>query len=844
MIVLTPNRRLTAFSTRIYNAKQSKVCSAWVSPEIFPIDVWLLQLWQLSLDYNLGIYKPLLTPKQQQILFEQIIQANGATENLLRINATANNALQAWSFLCQWQIQFSEIIAYKDYNPDVSAFCNWMQTFFDWLNEHGFIDFNQMVQNIINNLDKFKDFIPKQICLRGFNELIPVYDTLFTKLSAYGVEITYDSLTENGAKVSRIGLKDSDDEIKVCGQWLVDNIDDEKIDSIGIVIPDLSERRDYISNFFAGICQQSMINISAPKPLASFGVINTALNILNLTTKIINYEDFSAILRSPFIAQSNEVNSNSRLDRLLRDRVEAKCSLQQILQYIPDEHNLHAKLTVFSNKLGSSDSKHEPIFWAKHIQELLNSLGWPGSGLRTNVDNLNKTQADLLSCWQDLLTEYCSLVTVLPKHSFAKAIQYIWRLAKETPFLPAESGKTKVHILGLLEAEGLFFDKLWVCGMSREQWPKLVSPNPFIPREIQRAYDLPHNCAERELIMARKYTANLELGAKKDVVFSYPLSIDDNVTTASNLIAHLPEIEYVLPISNNSYQAVEELVDENNIDLASAYVSGGAKVLQLQAQCPFRANAYVRFKAKPLNITPNALTPMLRGNIVHMVLEEFWRKCLSHAELLSLQQKDVESMLNDIIQKTLLYWQQKFPNIFNANNMMLESERLYSLILRWLEYEKKRQPFVVSQIEQKSEVKIGPMQINVQVDRVDQTENGLVIIDYKTGSVSVSNWFPVDGKAILEPQLPIYAVFCDFDTVGVVFAILKAQELRFRGVIGIDGILPDVIQSDDWDKDLQNWRDNLLKTAKDFIAGLSSVSPVDGACKTCNLHALCRVYEH
>ena len=61
---------------------------------------------------------------------------------------------------------------------------------------------------------------------------------------------------------------------------------------------------------------------------------------------------------------------------------------------------------------------------------------------------------------------------------------------------------SNVQVLGPLEAAGLGFDQLWLCGMQADRWPAPARPNPFIPQPLQRRLQMPHASAQREWAFA------------------------------------------------------------------------------------------------------------------------------------------------------------------------------------------------------------------------------------------------------------------------------------------------------------------------------------------------------
>ncbi|MDV7395176.1 PD-(D/E)XK nuclease family protein, partial [Arthrospira platensis SPKY1] len=90
---------------------------------------------------------------------------------------------------------------------------------------------------------------------------------------------------------------------------------------------------------------------------------------------------------------------------------------------------------------------------------------------------------------------------------------------------------------------------------------------------------------------------------------------------------------------------------------------------------------------------------------------------------------------------------------------MLESRRLERLLFGWLAMERERpHGFRVVATELHQHLDWGGLPIQVQIDRIDQLDDGqCLIIDYKTGaSVDTRNWLT---EHLTEPQLPLYAVW-------------------------------------------------------------------------------------
>ena len=127
---------------------------------------------------------------------------------------------------------------------------------------------------------------------------------------------------------------------------------------------------------------------------------------------------------------------------------------------------------------------------------------------------------------------------------------------------------------------------------------------------------------------------------------------------------------------------------------------------------------------------------------------------------------------------------------------------------------------------------------------MDRLETGeLVILDYKTGECSPSDW---DGSRPDEPQLPIYAVTADSPVAGVLFGRLKSGKFAFRGLARSDGIVPGVKAPDDQPalgETIDEWREVLDRLGREFKAGKAIVDPKQPrqTCRHCALPALCRI---
>lgn len=279
-------------------------------------------------------------------------------------------------------------------------------------------------------------------------------------------------------------------------------------------------------------------------------------------------------------------------------------------------------------------------------------------------------------------------------------------------------------------------------------------------------------------------------------------------------------------------------------------MNSGSKILHLQAHCPFRAFCEVRLKAYKLDRPSIVINKAQRGEIVHEALALFWIKVGDLDSFNKLDSKMLENILVNIINEVLNNWQKKRAINLQKRYVELEKKRLLSILLDWLNFERKREFFEVVHIEKKTNISIGPLSFKLRLDRVDKlNDHSFVLIDYKTTSnLEINNWF---GPRMTEPQLPLYAITSNINFTSIAFGIIKPELQRFKGLSKIDGILPNVttiVKHDKesseklWTEQINLWKESLEYLAKEFQLGVANVCPKNSviSCRYCDFLPICR----
>ncbi len=371
--------------------------------------------------------------------------------------------------------------------------------------------------------------------------------------------------------------------------------------------------------------------------------------------------------------------------------------------------------------------------------------------------------------------------------SFSAALAAVENAAAETLFAP-RSHNAPVQIMGALESAGSAFDSIWFLGATDMAWPAASGTHPFIPWTVQRDLAMPGADAARTLEDGIAITQRIAASAP-EIVFSFARHGSEGEQRASTCLDALKDAahETTPPETPPTPPAIALVHAEDNValpPLPEGVISGGAHILELQAACPFRAFAERRlFSAEMKTIEPG-LDAATRGSLIHEVMARFWNKVQTQSALAAMDVAERAAQLDAAIGAALAHV--RVESEWDRRYLRVQRDWLGRLLPRWLEVELTRPPFSVIATERAlREQKIGPLTINVRVDRIDtvpvdkQGAPDEVILDYKTGKVSRSAWF---DERLEQAQLPLYAVLTPERLTGVAFAKLRTGEMKIEGI--------------------------------------------------------------
>jgi probable DNA repair protein len=868
--ILTVNKRLARSLNGQYDlARRDEGLAVWPRAEIVCLAAWLNgQLPELPEG------AAVLSVEQSLRVWEMIVEddlAGSAGQRLLQVPQTARRALQAHQLLIQHAADFSAQAAAEDHR----AFLRWREQWRLLAARNQWRDSAETLRMVADAYEKHQLPPPEQVVLAGFDQLTPDIHYLINALQHCNCRVEeWQPPAGSVACRLQVAALDPADEVRQCARWVRQVLSEEPSASIGIVAPQLDLYQQLFASILTAELDPSAVlsgdeipdvfTMSLGRRLDREGPVSAALRLLKVSA-VMDAEEISWLLRSPYIGHARqECSWRARLDAELRKLGQVEWPLQRLLQSVRSfarrsgqKEPQIGKIFEVLAKETRTGTKKFPGDWAEHFIRLLRDLGWPGDR------GLSSREYQVVEAFSNVLSRMTGLDRVATPVSRHIALGMLGRLVTQTEFQP-EAPTAAVQVLGILESAGLSFDHLWVVGLHDMALPQTPSPNPFIPLAVQRRHGMPRADAEHERMFAEQVVRRL-FSAAPQVYLSWPRQVDGLERRPSPLLAGIetgapPMLESVDPASLiwHARPEMEHFTDDMGPSLNSKKsFAGGTGILKDQALCPFRAFGHHRLKAVQLESPEIGLDNMARGTLAHAVLELFWKETRDRAALVSLEDMVLTERIAHCVEQAVVRFEKEKRCDLPPRQRNLEKRRLAVLARQWLGIEMQRTPFRVEGTEITRQLAIGSLRIRTRVDRIDQLEDGsLVVLDYKTGRPDPGQWF---DDRVTEPQLPAYCLDLPHRQIAaVLFAVVrgKRSEAGFSGLARVPEDWPGLsrkstealLKEKQWDAlddVLDHWSKALTALAGAFTRGEASVDPVsyEVACKYCDLTPLCRIND-
>lgn len=634
-----------------------------------------------------------------------------------------------------------------------------------------------------------------------------------------------------------------------------------------ICVPDLISRRaEVVDAFDATLAPQSFSLYDAQEgasyavaggtPLADYAPVRAALSFLSAGAGAVSFEQFSALLRAPELqADAPEASVAARLDVALRSRAPSEADLAQWLvladriaraESMGPVAALH-RLSAASGALEELRGTHPMSRWVSLWITAFETGPWH---LRHRWSSTEYQSAER---FREVLAALATGDALFGTQTRRFAEGILRRAAHDTAF-QSQTGIPPIWVSGQLLDPWLTYDGLWITGCTEARWPPPVDPIPLLPVRLQTQYGVIPASVHSQLQFAEDLQRRWLVRASS-CVFSCAAAGDGRDAAPSPLLSgiaakplHSPPVPEPQPhwlALLKSAPVLEQFTDEAAPVFGVDERTRGVSTLRAQSRCAFRGFAETRLRTERLERPVPGFNDRERGELLHEALQHIWSDVGNSArlEIFASRADTMSELVNESARRALVkLCQRRDPG---ARWREREQVRLHDLLSKWLKVEAQRQPFEVERLEQQSEIAhLGGLKFAVRIDRIDRLEDGArVLIDYKSGLAGI-DW---RGERPDNPQLPVYALLHPQALVAVAYGRISAAECAFVAeterarIFKPRGVKSKMEGMSSFAGLIGVWSQRMERLAQEFAAGRAAVDPTPQACRSCQLHGLCRV---
>ena len=875
VLAVTANERAArALRSEFDRRRRAEGRETWEPGRCLSWESWVARLWR---DQALagggapadGIPAPMLmNASQETVVWRWVLEESEAgVETLRPVESLAAMAADAWRSLCAYRGQADH--RRWATTGDAETFQRWVEQFGRRCRTEGLLSRAGLEEALRRSVETREVAgAGLRLALVGFDRMTPAQAALVEALRSAGGELAEVSPRNSHGRRLLVDAADEAAELRGCARWARRVLERQPGARVAVIVPEMRGLRSEVDRVFREVLAPELHDVTetvaAPYefslgvPLISTPMVSAGMDLLRWAAGALPVERVSGLLLSPyFAAQEGERGARAEFDAFdLRGskRLLPQVRVDQALRLaersgkggrgarMPLLVSVLRRLAGLGIDFAAEQTCGE---WAGAMRDVLVAARWGAEGGGDSVEFQTRRR------WESALDELATLDFDGREVGWDEAVRELARITGEAVFAP-ESRGAPVQVMGPMEAAGSEFDAAWFLRAGDLGWPVRPGSSPLLPWGLKKHLRMPGTDAAEDAHRAREVTERVA-GSATEVVFSYArLTAEGGRQRAS---AALPDGLERLTMEDltgteeeREVVAVEAVTDAERLPpLPDEEMRGGTSILKLQAACGFRAFAERRLRSREIEGVELGLNAMRRGGAVHKALELFWTEVRSQAALRQMTGEERNEVLGWCIDRALEEDARHAESAWERAYLDGEKKRLLRLLEEWMKFELERPPFEVRTTEEKREVQVGPLRLQLRIDRIDATEGGDLVIDYKTGKPAKSAWM---GDRPDEPQVPMYAVFSDAENLGgVAFGQVRiGREMAMPGLVRGDGVLPaskrgPEMEGGSFEGQVDRWREILERLAAEFAEGDARVRPkaYPKTCQYCAQRLLCRV---
>jgi probable DNA repair protein len=861
-LLVLPTARAASELRRLFDARQREANRpSWELANVQSWSQWTQSLWT-NLVVNGAEMRLLLNTAQEQSLWEELISLDQTRNGLGSPTALAALARSGFQRAASWNA--TGRLRASATTEDSRIFGEWSDAFLALCKKRSYLSSSLLESALIRAVDNGSLAPQSTVAFAACNNLTPAQHSLLDALGAAGTDILHlppAAETEDTDRTA-VTLPTEQDELLYAARWIRTRLEAATQQGlstkIALLVPDLDTTHTQIERILRDTLAPELHNIAADlsstpwdlairAPLTTISVITDALDLVRWAAGPLPIERVTALLLSPHLGFATDRDAAARFDAqtlrrttLLRPELDLAGTLRLRSNIDPPLwlQNLHTEV----QRASDLTRPRSYADWTELFRNLTRAANWPGDR------ELSATELAIVEAWESALDTVATLDFSGQRVAISDALTAITQQLEAASLQPPSSN-APVQVLTPAEADACLFDAILYLRATDANLPTHPSAHPLLSWQLQHSLQMPGTDPALDTARAR-HDLNALLANTTTALFTHAQQNDDGKLRPSPFLSGLNATATNIPITPVTPIPLEPWPDTTPLPTPPTHITGGSRVLQLQAACGFRAFAEIRLRATEPDTRGLALglDASEAGNIIHRAMDLFWRTVRTQHALLHMPTPEREATLRSAIADALS--RNLHPvGPWETAYIEMQHSRIFNLLSQWLDKELERGPFTVLERELTQQIPIGPLTLDVRFDRIDAVQSddasGFVLVDYKSGRGGHPSAWQDDRP--LDPQLPLYALLYEpAELKGLAFANLRlGKDMKWLGYQAEDGILPKSRTNTtvDFEQQLSAWHTTLTMLAEDFFHGRTGVDPAHypHTCEHCAQRLLCRL---
>ena len=380
----------------------------------------------------------------------------------------------------------------------------------------------------------------------------------------------------------------------------------------------------------------ALLAIEGGEPLLQNGLIADAMDCLQLLRGETETLHLGRVLLGPYFGIGN-AGERVRLELELRNTGIARRSrrdLQGTLTGLTSRHAMASALGQWLSQLErlASAPVAMPSTWARAFNDCLSQCAFAANS------PLDSREAQRLARWHELLDEFAALDLVSRPLPCMAALDLLMALAARGMH-SAATGDAAITLTGDMGDPVADYDGIWVMGLTESRWPRPPRPNPFVPLVEQVRCAWPEAGVTQRLQQAR--SSQQAWSSRTPVlVQSYAVREGDVRHRPSALLPAPGDTAWIIANENAPQPRTGQARLDSDATLpripeaaSGSRLRSGVRLLKLQQECAFHAQAELRLGAVALPGVSDGIDKRLRGTLLHRTLEGLWGEIADSTQL-------------------------------------------------------------------------------------------------------------------------------------------------------------------------------------------------------------------